>query len=62
MQNSAIYVKRSLKINMLKIKKFRNVRDQYHYAGQYRVAAYSICSSEYSIPKEITMNCQYLKL
>ena len=41
-----------------KDKKFRNVRDQYHYAGQYRVAAYSICSSEYSILKEITMNCQ----
>ena len=52
MQKSVIFVKKILKINILKIKnKFKN---HYHYAGEYRsVAAHSLCNLKYSVPKEI---------
>ena len=38
---------------MLKIKKYRKVRDNCHYIGEYRGAAHSISHLEYSVPKEI---------
>ena len=40
---------------MLKIKKYRKVRDNCHYAGEYRGAAYNICNLKYSIHKENTI-------
>ena len=36
----------------LKDKKYRKVRDHYHYIGKYRGAAHSICNSTYSVPKK----------
>ena len=38
-----------------KVKKYRKIRNHYHYTGQYRGAAHSICNLRYSIPKEITI-------
>ena len=35
----------------LKDKKYLKVRDHCHYAGEYRRAAYSICSLKHSVPK-----------
>ena len=51
MQKKIIFVKKSLKINMLKKKKCK-VRDHCHYTGEYRGAAYRICNLKYSEPKE----------
>ena len=48
-----IFLKKSLKINKLKLKKHWKVRDQYHYTADYRGAAHSIHNLKYSIPKEI---------
>ena len=36
----------------LKDKKYRKVRDHFHYAGKYRDAAHSICNLKYSVPKK----------
>ena len=55
MQKSVIYVKKTLKMNMLKIKKFNKVRDHCHYTGEYKGAADSTCSLKYSVPKEISI-------
>ena len=65
MQRSALFVKKSLKLNMLMIKKFSRFRDHCHYTGEYTGAAQSICNLNYGIPKEITLifhkgsNCNY---
>ena len=49
MQKSVIFVKKILKINILKIKnKFKN-----HYHEYRSVAAHSLCNLKYSVPKEI---------
>ena len=54
-QNVVMFAKKSLKINMLKIKKKnKKIRDHYYYAGKYRGATHSICNLKYVIPKEIT--------
>ena len=37
----------------LKEKKYRKVRDHFHYAEKYRDAAHSICNLKYSVPKKI---------
>ena len=37
----------------LKDKKYRKVRDHFHYAGKYRDVAHSICNLKYSVPKKI---------
>ena len=37
----------------LKDKKYRRIRDHYHYTGEYGSTAHSICNLEYSIPKKI---------
>ena len=52
MQKSAIFVKKRLRINMLKIKKYCKVRDYCLYVGEYRGAAHSTCNLKNSIPKE----------
>ena len=37
----------------LKDKKYSKVRDYFHYKGEYRGAAHSICNFKYSMPKKI---------
>ena len=39
----------------MKDKKNRKVRDHYHYTGEYRGAAQSICDLKYSIPINISI-------
>ena len=41
MQKRAIFVEKSLRINMLKIKRYCKIRDHCHYASEYRSATYS---------------------
>ena len=36
-----------------KDKKYCKVRDHFHYTGEYRVNAHSICNSKYSVSKKI---------
>ena len=52
MQKSVIFVKKYLTINMLKIKKYRKVRDHCHYTGKYRSAADSISNLKFILPKK----------
>ena len=47
------FLKKNFKINMLQIKKYCKVRDRFHYTGEYRGAAQTLCNLTYSIPKEI---------
>ena len=50
-QNSVVFVKKKLKINILKIKgKFR---DHCHNTDEYRDAAHDICNLMYSKPTKI---------
>ena len=39
----------------LKDKKYRKVRDHYHYTKKYRDAPHSICNLKYSVPKQISL-------
>ena len=52
-QKSVIFVKKKLKINMLKIKKHRKVMDHCHYIEEYRGDVLSIYNLKYSLPEEI---------
>ena len=45
--------KEKLENKYLKDKKYRKVRDNCHYTGEYRRAAHSICNLKYSVPKKI---------
>ena len=53
-QKSVIFVKKNVKINIWKIKKFCKVRGHCHYAGKYRGAAYSICNWNKVYLKKVT--------
>ena len=55
MQKFVIFVRKNLKINMLKIKKYRKVRDHHQYTRQHRGAAQSISNLKNSVPKEISI-------
>ena len=52
MQKSFIFIKKNLKINTWKIKKYCKITDHCHYAREYRGAVHSICNLKYSVPKE----------
>ena len=54
-QKYAIFVGKSLKINMLMIKKYYKLRDHYHYTDEYRGPAHSIWNLKYIILREITI-------
>ena len=41
---------------MWKNKKARKVRDHFHYTGECRGAAHSICNSKYSVSKNIPID------
>ena len=51
MEKPALFVEKSLKINMLKIKNLVKLVDHCHYTDEYRGAVHSICNLKYSIPK-----------
>ena len=58
MQKFVIFVKKNLKINMLKFKNIVKldtiaIMHHCHYAGEYRSASYSICNLRHSVPKQI---------
>ena len=44
----------------VKDKKYYKVRGHCHFTGEYRVAACSICSFKYSVPKKIPIAFQYV--
>ena len=51
-QEFNIKMKKFLKTNMLKIKKYCKVGDHCHYTGECRGAVHSICCLKYFISKE----------
>ena len=53
MQKSVIFVKKNLRKDIWKIKKYRKVRDHCHYRGAYRDNARSICNLKHYLPKKI---------
>ena len=53
MQKSVIFVKKNLKINIWKIKKYYKVRDHCHYTREYRGSAHSKFNLRYSVHKKI---------
>ena len=53
MQKSVIFVKKNLRKDIWKIKKYREVRDHCHYRGAYRDNARSICNLKHYLPKKI---------
>ena len=55
MEKSITFVEKNLKINISKIKKYLEVRDDCHYTWEYRGAVQSICSLKYCVPKKILL-------
>ena len=53
-QKFPIFVKRNLKINMLQIKKCRDIRDHCDYSGEYRGVGHDISNLKDSLPKDLT--------
>ena len=54
-QKSVVFVKKNLKVNIWKIKKYCRVSEHCHYRGEYRGAAHSIFNLKYSVPKRISI-------
>ena len=60
-----LYFSKKIENKYLKDKKYREVRDHWHYLGEYRGAAHNICNLKYSVPKKINIvfhngpNCDY---
>ena len=54
-EKSITFVEKNLKINIWKIKKYLEVRDDCHYTWEYRGAVQSICSLKYCVPKKILL-------
>ena len=52
-QKIVVFVKKNLKANIWKIKKYCKVRYHCHYTGEYRSATHSILNLKYSVPKKI---------
>ena len=52
-QKIVVFVKKNLKANIWKIKKYCKVRYHCHYTGEYRSATHSIRNLKYSVPKKI---------
>ena len=44
----------------MKDKKYRKVRDNCHYTGEYRGAAHSICNLKHSVPKRIPIRIHFI--
>ena len=57
-QKSVLLVKKKIKINGWKIKKYCKVGDHCYDAGEYRVAANSICNLLCSVPKKVPIVLQ----
>ena len=55
MEKSITFVEKNLKINIWKIKKYLEVRDDCHYTWEYRGAVQSICSLKYCVPEKILL-------
>ena len=57
MQKLFIFVKirKNKYYEYLKDRKYRKVRDLYHYTGEYRGPALSICNLKYSAPKKFSV-------
>ena len=53
MQESVVFAKKSLKINIWKIKKYCKVRDHCHYARKHRGAANRICNLKHRVTKKM---------
>ena len=52
MQKSVIFVKKKIKKEYAKDKKYCKVSDHCYYTGEYKVVMQSICNLKYSIPKK----------
>ena len=50
-----LFVRKILNINMLKIRKYHEVRDHCHYTGKYKGAPHGIYNLEYCIPKKVAI-------
>ena len=55
MQKTCYIFKEKLENKYVKDKKYRKVRDHFHYIGEYRDAAHSICNLKYSAPKRMSV-------